>query len=61
MFRIVEPQQHDRLTMNKGAIVYMAVYLRVFSIIFGVKRVKNYLEQCQIRQPNALIATIGLT
>jgi hypothetical protein len=58
MFRIVEPQQQDRLTMNKGAIVDMAVYLQVVSIIFGMERVNNYLEQCQIRQPNAVLATI---
>ena len=48
MFRIVEPEQQGLLTMNKGAIADMAIYLQIFSIIFGMEQVKNYLEQCQI-------------
>jgi hypothetical protein len=38
----------------------MAFYLSVSSIIFGMKRVKHYPEQRQIRHPNAFVATTVL-
>ena len=44
--------------MSREATTFMAIYLYISSIIFGMKRVKHYPEQRQMRHPNGAAAML---